>query len=90
MRSVGVLAAVLCFWLLAVASHVHADDDRRSGLHGSSACTFCLSLPSAAPAPAIELTVAASVTAITPATAPLPQIIAEAPSAYLSQGPPAR
>jgi hypothetical protein len=88
-RGVILLCAALCFWLFAVASHVHANEDR--GAHGKSttACTFCLSLPSGAPAPALlKVTIASAATAVV-LTLPHQRYDGETPSSYLIRGPPA-
>jgi hypothetical protein len=52
---VSLLSFVLCVWLLAVSSHVHSADEPGGDRGPSAHCTFCLSLPSAAPAPALPL-----------------------------------
>jgi hypothetical protein len=79
---------LLCIWLFAFASHVHAHDDQ--GVHGKAktACTFCLSLPTGAPAPAI-LQVSAAPASIAPIlSVPSEHDAGEVPSSYLIRGPP--
>jgi len=85
------LGLALCVWLVAFATHIHTDADELSSQAPSSACSFCVSLPSGA-APPVHSSV------------PLPQFVATervahlvttlvapaVPSFYLSRGPPAR
>jgi hypothetical protein len=89
-RGVLVMSLVLCFWLFAFASHVHAHHDE--GAHGKArtACTVCLSLPTGAPAPSL-LQVSDAPAAIEPVST-RPQVCrdGEVPSSYLIRGPPAR
>lgn len=88
-RGVILLCVALCFWLFAFASHGHAADDQ--GAHGKTetACTFCLSLPSGAPAPAVlKVSVAPAATAVV-LTLPHQRCDGETPSSYLIRGPPA-
>jgi hypothetical protein len=88
-RGVFLLCVALCFWLLSFASHVHAHDDR--GPHGKTPtnCTFCLSLPTGAPAPAVLAVTAAPSAAAVPAASLVESVGSEVPSSYLSRGPPA-
>jgi hypothetical protein len=88
-RGAILLCIALCFWLFAFASHVHANEDQ--GAHGKAGtvCTFCLSLPSGAPAPAIPQ-IAATPAATIVVSVPLSACGAgEVPSSYLIRGPPA-
>jgi hypothetical protein len=86
---VFLLCVTLCFWLLAFASHVHADEGQ--GAHGKAgtACTFCLSLPSCAPAPAVLIADIAPAAAAVVLTLPHQRDDGEALSSYLIRGPPA-
>jgi hypothetical protein len=87
-RGAFLLCFALCFWLFAFASHVHSHEDL--GEHGKSrtACTFCLSLPSGAPAPALLQVADAPAAIAIDLTLPLPRHDQEAPSSYLIRGPP--
>jgi len=87
-RGAILLCIALCFWLFAFASHVHANDDQ--GAHGKAGtlCTFCVSLPAGAPAPAV-LQIAAVPAATAVVSVPLPgRHDGEVPSSYLIRGPP--
>lgn len=44
------IAAMLCVWLMALASHVHAADEHAP----ETLCEVCVSLPSSAVAPTIS------------------------------------
>ena len=88
--SVLLLGLVLCFWLVAFATHIHTDNDESSSSEPRSACSFCLSLPTGAPSPAL----APDVQVVFVATDTLVQVVAalvalDVPSFYLSRGPPA-
>lgn len=89
-RNVVVLALAICLWLLSYASHLH----ERGADHGaandpSTACSFCLSLPTGAAAPAAIVLVA-------PVLSSLGIVLlficatgfARLPASYLSRGPP--
>jgi hypothetical protein len=84
-----VLGLALCLWLVAFATHIHADGDELSN-EPSSACTFCLSLPGGAPAPsyapASHLILVATTTVVEIAAV---FVALDVPSFYLSRGPPA-
>jgi hypothetical protein len=83
------LSVALCFWMFAFASHVHAHEE--AGDHGQAPtnCTFCLSLPAAAPAPANDAASVETVTAAHVAVLAVVRVGEEVPSSYLSRGPPA-
>lgn len=88
-RGAILLCIALCFWLFAFASHVHANDDQ--GAHGKTGtvCTFCLSLPSGAPAPALPQIAAAPAATAVVSVLLSRRFDAEVPSSYLIRGPPA-
>ena len=89
-RNAWLLAMAMCVWLLAYATHVHADDDQGTSHARVTGCHACFSLPTGAPAPVAYI-----------AEAPAPRLFAvvadlrvpapshPAPSSYLSRGPPA-
>lgn len=85
-----VLAAALCLWMLAVASHFHVsdyEDDAHQGTH--ALCAFCVSVPSSGAAPVVVAFVAAPRFHAFPPTAEIiPTIGAPAISRYYSRGPP--
>lgn len=84
-----VLAAALCLWMLAVASHFHAADydDAHQGTH--ALCAFCVSVPSSGAAPVVVAFVAApQLHGFVPPAAIVPVIAAPAISGYYSRGPP--
>jgi len=89
-RNAWLLTIALCVWLLAYATHVHADGEQGTSHARVTGCHVCFSLPTGAPAPAAYI-----------ADAPAPRSSAvvvdlrvpvrshPAPSSYLSRGPPA-
>lgn len=84
-----VLAAALCLWMLALASHFHAADydDAHQGTH--ALCAFCVSVPSSGAAPVVVAFVAAPrLQVFVPPAEILPVIAAPAISRYYSRGPP--
>lgn len=84
-----VLAAALCLWMLALASHFHAADydDTHQGPH--ALCAFCVSVPSSGAAPAVVAFVAAPrLHVFVPPARIVPAIAAPAISPYYSRGPP--
>lgn len=90
-RNVVVLAAALCLWMLASATHLHAFDEGVGSGEPSSACTYCLSLPTGGAAPASFDVRIAFEPAAALAPAYIDALISLAvPSSYLSRGPPAR
>lgn len=85
---VVLLGLALCLWMVAFASHVHSGDELPSN-GPSTACSFCLSLPAGAPAPAqatISHLVLVAAEAIV--TIDVPLVAFDLPTFYLSQGPP--
>lgn len=86
---VVVLGLALCFWMMAFATHIHSGDELPSN-GPSTACSFCLSLPGGAPAPAqaaVSDLVLVAAEAIV--TIDVPPVAFDLPTFYLSQGPPA-
>jgi hypothetical protein len=85
-----VLAAALCLWMLALASHFHIggyDADAHQGTH--SLCAFCASVPSSGAAPAVVATIAAPQPYAFPPTAEIAAtVISPANSRYFCRGPP--
>lgn len=85
-----VLAAALCLWMLALASHFHVSDyenDTHQGTH--ALCAFCVSVPSSGAAPVVVAFVAApQLHAFLPTVEILPTVVAPALSRYYSRGPP--
>lgn len=85
-----VLAAALCLWMLALASHFHVSDyegDDHQGTH--SLCAFCASVPSAGAAPAVVAFVAAPVLQACRITIEIvTAVVAPAMARYYSRGPP--
>jgi hypothetical protein len=81
----------LCLWMVAFATHIHADGDELSQDAPSNACSFCLSLPSGAAPAAHSLVVLPQFIAIEVAAEIVTTLVAvDVPSSYLSRGPPAR
>ena len=75
--------------MVAFATHVHTGDELPSN-GPSTACSFCLSLPAGAPAPAqtvVSSLVQVTVEAVVDIDVPL--VAFDLPTFYLSQGPPA-
>ena len=88
---VVVLSLALCVWLVAFATHIHADGNELSQDAPSNACSFCLSLPSGATPPAQSLVVLPQFIAIEVVAEIVTALVAvDVPSSYLSRGPPAR
>jgi hypothetical protein len=85
-----VLAAALCLWMLALASHFHIgafEDDAHQGTH--ALCAFCVSVPSAGAAPTVVMFIAAvQVHAFREPEEIAPTVIAPAFARYYSRGPP--
>jgi hypothetical protein len=89
-RNAWLLTLALCVWLLAYATHVHADDEQGTSHARVAGCHVCFSLPTGAPTPVADI-----------AEPPIPRFSAAmvdfrvpvpthpAPSSYLSRGPPA-
>lgn len=86
---VVLLGLALCLWLIAFATHFHSDKADSSSIEPSHACTFCLSLPSGAPAPAQVATPSVFFVATDTIIEVVAAFVAiDAPSFYLSRGPP--
>lgn len=85
-----VLAAALCLWMLALASHFHVGDYEDTTHQGTHAlCAFCVSVPNAGAAPVVVAFVAAPQWhAFLAASEILPALVAPALSRYYSRGPP--
>jgi hypothetical protein len=85
-----VLAAALCLWMLALASHFHIGGDNLDAHKGTHAlCAFCASVPSSGAAPASVAFVAPPRPHVTLPTAEnLPTVNAPAAARYYSRGPP--
>jgi hypothetical protein len=85
-----VLAAALCLWMLAVASHFHVNDYEDHGHQGTHAlCAFCVSVPSSGAAPVVVAFVAApQLHTFFPSAEIVPTVVAPAFSRYYSRGPP--
>jgi hypothetical protein len=84
-----VLAAALCLWMLALASHFHIGDydDAHQGSH--ALCAFCVSVPTSGAAPVVVAFVATPHLPTSLPTAEIvPTLIATAISRYYSRGPP--
>ena len=85
-----VLAAALCLWMLALASHFHISDyqdDEHQGTH--QLCAFCASVPSTGAAPAVVAFVAAPALHISSISTEIAAtVIAPAIARYYSRGPP--
>jgi hypothetical protein len=89
-RNAWLLAIALCVWLLAFATHVHADDEQGSSHARVTGCHACFSLPTGAPAPvaySAEAPALRSFAVVVDLGVPVPNH--PAPSSYLSRGPPA-
>ncbi len=89
-RSVVLLALMLCLWLVAYATHLHAGDEGGLAHKSSTACSFCLSLPvGAAPPPVCPLAIPVFVSCVV--QAPVYQVprALDVVSSYLSRAPPA-
>lgn len=86
-----VLAAALCLWMLAVASHFHTpDSDGKDAHHGTHAlCAFCVSVPATGAVPVVVAFVAAPQKHdfLSPAET-FPAVSAPAIARYYSRGPP--
>jgi len=84
------LAAALCLWMLALASHFHVGDYEDTGHQGTHAyCAFCVSVPNSGAAPVVIAFVAAPERhAFTVVARLLPAAVAPALSGYYSRGPP--
>ena len=84
-----VLAAALCLWMLALATHFHVSDydDSHQGTH--ALCAFCVSVPSSGAAPVVVAFVAApQLHTFVPAAEIVLSAVAPATSRYYSRGPP--
>lgn len=85
-----VLAAALCLWMLALASHFHVGDygdDAHQGTH--ALCAFCVSVPSCGAAPVVVAFAAApQLHTFLPAAEIASTVIDPAISRYYSRGPP--
>lgn len=85
-----VLAAALCLWMLALASHFHIgnyEDDAHQSTH--SLCAFCISVPSSGAAPVVVAFLAApQLHAFSPIAEIALAVVAPAISRYYSRGPP--
>jgi hypothetical protein len=88
-RGAFLLCFALCFWLFAFASHVHAHDDDAGHAKVRHVCTFCLSLPTGAPAPAVLQVAAPSAVIAVVVALTVERHEEEVPSSYLIRGPPA-
>jgi hypothetical protein len=88
-RGVFVLLATLALWLAVSATHIHLDDDADGSSGTSAQCAVCLSLPTAAPPPALFATFASTVCA-TRVAAPgaVEPVLQDVPSSYRSRAPP--
>lgn len=87
--NVLVLAALLCFWIVAAAAHAHEQGDVPHG--GSSHCAVCVMLPSAAPAPTTALLLLPSLVfgrRLLDATRTV--LVLSVPASYQSRAPPLR
>lgn len=85
------LGLALCMWLVTFASHIHTDGDEFSATDPSTACSFCLSLPSGATPPVHATIVLPQFIAIERVTDVVIELVAyDVPSFYLSRGPPVR
>lgn len=85
-----VLAAALCLWMLALASHFHVGDYGKDAHQGShSLCAFCVSVPSSGAAPSVAAFVAAPQLHFSLPTVEIVCAIGAPPiSRYYSRGPP--
>jgi len=87
-RWVSLLSLALCLWILAVSSHVHSADELGGDRGQSAHCAFCLSLPSAAPAPALPLVAVAQAPADPLDYSCIENRQGELLAGYFSRGPP--
>ena len=85
-----VLSAALCLWMLALATHFHAndyDDESHQGTH--ALCAFCVSVPSSGAAPAaVAFVPAPPLRPISVPAALAPTVPSLTLSRYYSRGPP--
>ncbi|GFE84962.1 hypothetical protein GCM10011487_69620 [Steroidobacter agaridevorans] len=83
-----VLAAALCLWMLALASHFHnGEDDAHQATH--ALCAFCVSIPSSGAAPvAVAFVAAPQLHTYLPPAEIAPTVVVRAISRYYSRGPP--
>lgn len=87
--NVVALALVLCGWLIAVAMHLHVQE-QDAGIADSAHCAHCLGLSaSAAPAPEFRIPVAFAAPILVVPCDETPFEARMACSFYLSRGPPA-
>jgi hypothetical protein len=86
-----VLAAALCLWILAAATHFHTPLDDLGAHHtGKELCGFCASLPAGAAAPAVSTFVSTAQRWHFLAPAKLvPLLYAISTASYRSRAPPA-
>ena len=83
------LGLALCLWMIAFAAHIHTDGDKKSN-EPSSVCSFCLSLTAGAPSPTPAAAAQRLLIATDAIVDVVPALVAlDAPSFYLSRGPPA-
>jgi len=78
-------------WLVAFATHLHNDADELSSKAPSTACSYCLSLPSGA-TPPVHASFAVPRFIVTEFVEAVVKTLAarDVPSSYSSRGPPAR
>lgn len=84
------LAAALCLWMLALASHFHISDyegDDHQGTH--QLCAFCATVPSTGAAPTVVAFVAAPALQTSRISIEIVStVVAPAIARYYSRGPP--
>jgi hypothetical protein len=88
-RAALLLCAAMLLWLFAFASHVHAHDEAAPHGKAPSSCTFCLSLPAGAPAPAVAQAMPAVSAPVAPESPRHLRAGRDAGASYLIRGPPA-
>lgn len=88
-RNVLWLSIALCMWFMAIASHLHAADEDAVGHNVSHACSFCFSSSNAAAPPqAFPIIVRVAASHAYDVATYVPPLPTDAPSSYLSRGPP--
>ena len=90
--NVAAMALILCLWLVSFAAHSHAQDEASPTDSASSACTFCLSFPTGAAAPALQPLSSPLFVAVGVAVPVVDDLIDThgVPSSYSSRAPPLR
>lgn len=84
-----VLAAALCLWMLALASHFHSGDYGDDAHQAHALCAFCVSVPNSGAAPALVSFSATPDRHLFLRTADIAlTVLAPAISPYYSRGPP--